>query len=85
MSIKLTVELKVESDLSKQQLFACLKYVRKAFGKPSIRVGLKSALHDHKSMFADLFSIRRVALESIGGVKGEYFAVYCLDVGVFIH
>ncbi len=36
-------------------------------------------------MFADLFIIRREELESLGGVKGEHFIVYCLDVSVFVH
>ncbi len=36
-------------------------------------------------MFADLFTIRRVELDSLGGVKGEHFIVYCLDVSVFVH
>ncbi len=36
-------------------------------------------------MFADLLTIIRVELESLGGVKGEHFIVYCLDVYVFVH
>ncbi len=76
--------MKVELDLSERQFFGVLKYIRKAFGKPSIEVELKSALRDHKSMF-DLFTIRRVELESLGGVKGEHFIVYCLDVSVVVH
>ncbi len=56
--------MKVELDFSERQFFGVLKYIRKAFGKPSIEVGLKSALRRHKSMFADLFTIRRVELES---------------------
>ncbi len=69
--------MKVELDLSERQFFGVLKDIRKAFGKPSIEVGLKSALRDHKSMFLEL--------ESLGGVKGEHFVVYCLDVSVFVH
>ncbi len=60
LSIKLAIEMKVELDLSERQFSGVLKYIRKAFGKPSIEVGLKSALRYHKSMFADLFTIRRV-------------------------
>ncbi len=61
--------MEVESALSKRQFFGGLKNVRKAFGKPSINVGLTSALRHHKSMFADLFTIRRVEIEVLGGVK----------------
>ncbi len=75
MSIKLTVEIKVEPDLSERQFFSVLKYIRKAFGKPSIQVGLKSALYGHKSMFSGLFTIRRVTLESPVGVKDKHFVV----------
>ncbi len=85
LSIKLALEMKVELDLCERQFFGVLKYIRKAFGKPSIEVGPKSALRRHKSMFADLFTIRRVELETFGGVKGENFIVYCLDVSVFVH
>ncbi len=76
---------KKELDLSERQFFGVLKYIRKAFGKSSIEVGLKSALRHNKSMFADLFTIRRLELESLGGEKGEYFIVYYLDVSVFVH
>ncbi len=67
--------MKAELDLSERQFFGVLNYIRIAYGKPSIQVGLKSALYDHKSMFADLFTIRRVALEYPGGVKGKHFVV----------
>ncbi len=66
--------MKVELDLSERQFFGVLKYIRKAFGKPSIEVGFKFALRHHKSMFADLLTIRRVELESLGGVKGEHLS-----------
>ncbi len=36
-------------------------------------------------MFADLFTISRVELESLGRVKGEHFILYRLDVSVFVH
>ncbi len=36
------------------------------------------------NLFADLFTIRRVELESLE-VKGESFIVYCLDASVFVH
>ncbi len=68
LSIKLAIEMKVEG-----HFFGVLKYIRKAFGKPSIEVGLKSALRHNKSMFADLCSIRRVEIESLGGVKRRTF------------
>ncbi len=56
LSIKLAIDMKVELDLSERQCFGVLQYIGKAFGKPSIEVGLKSALRHHKSMFADLFT-----------------------------
>ncbi len=73
LSIKLAIEMKVELDVSERQFFGVLQYIRKAFGKPSIEVGLKSALRHKKNMFADLFTIRRVDIESLGGVKRRTF------------
>ncbi len=77
--------MKVELDLSERQSFGVLKFIKKAFGKPSIEVGLKPALRHHKGMLADLFTIRRKEPESLGGVKGKHFIVYCLDVSVFVY
>ncbi len=77
--------MKVELDLSERLFFGVLKYIRKAFGKPSIEVGLKSALRRHKSMLAGLFTIRKVEPESLGGVEGENCIIYSLDVSVFVH
>ncbi len=81
-SLKLAIEIRVELIVSK---WTVLKFNRKAFGTPSTEAGLKSALRDHKSMFADLVTIRRVEPASLGGVKGEHFIVYHLDVSVFVH
>ncbi len=72
-SIKLTIGMKVQLHLSGRQFFGVLKYIRKAFGKHSIEVGLKFALRHQKSMFADLVTIRRVEIESLGGVKRRTF------------
>ncbi len=64
LSIKLAIEMKVEWDLSERQFFGVLKYIRMAFGKPSIEVGLKSALRDHNTLFADIFTMKFFLLVS---------------------
>ncbi len=45
LSIKLAIEIKVELDLSERQFFGVLKYIRKAFGKPSIEVVCMQCTH----------------------------------------
>ncbi len=43
--------MKLEAELSYQQLFAFLSCIRATFGKSSVQKGIKSALHDRKNIF----------------------------------
>ncbi len=55
------------------------------FGKSSIQKGIKSALQDRKNIFESLFDVKKIPMESSGGVITPHSVVYCRDVDLFIN
>ncbi len=79
------IRLKVDADLSDRNLFKVLKSIRYIFGRKSLQSGIKAALFQHKNMFSDLFAVKKIPMESPGGVRMPHVVVYCIDVISFIN
>ncbi len=56
------IQMQIKIDLSNRQLFGLLKCIRKAFDKPTIEISIAYTLNNHKSMFANQFTMVEMAL-----------------------
>ncbi len=63
-TISEAIRLKVDADLSDRNLFKVLKSIIYIFGRKSLQSGIKAALFQHKSMFSDLFAVKKIPMES---------------------
>ncbi len=63
------IKMNLEAELSDRQFFAVLRCIRATFGKSSVQKGIKSALHARKNIFESLFEVKKIPMESYGGVS----------------